>query len=41
MAGPIVDDGLDETNEEEKLRDESRKGADINTIQIAEALRDL
>ena len=34
MAGSIVDDGLDETDEEKKLRNESRKILDIPELKV-------
>jgi aspartate-semialdehyde dehydrogenase len=35
MAGSIVDDGLDETDEEQKLRNESRKILDIPDLPVS------
>ncbi len=35
MAGSIVDDGLEETDEEQKLRNESRKILDIPGLKVA------
>ncbi|WP_181766776.1 aspartate-semialdehyde dehydrogenase [Streptomyces albidus (ex Kaewkla and Franco 2022)] len=35
MAGSIVDDGLDETDEEQKLRNESRKILDIPGLKVS------
>ena len=35
MAGSIVDDGLDETDEEQKLRNESRKILDIPDLAVS------
>ncbi|QPP09588.1 aspartate-semialdehyde dehydrogenase [Streptomyces bathyalis] len=35
MAGSIVDDGLDETDEEQKLRNESRKILDIPGLRVS------
>jgi aspartate-semialdehyde dehydrogenase len=35
MAGSIVDDGLDETDEEHKLRNESRKILDIPELKVS------
>jgi aspartate-semialdehyde dehydrogenase len=35
MAGSIVDDGLDETDEEHKLRNESRKILDIPGLKVS------
>ena len=35
MCGSIVDDGLDETDEEQKLRNESRKILDIPDLKVA------
>jgi aspartate-semialdehyde dehydrogenase len=35
MAGSVVDDGLEETDEEQKLRDESRKILDIPGLKVS------
>ncbi|RAJ59869.1 aspartate-semialdehyde dehydrogenase [Streptomyces sp. Amel2xB2] len=35
MAGSVVDDGLDETDEEQKLRNESRKILDIPALKVS------
>ena len=35
LAGSIVDDGLEETNEEQKLRDETRKILDIADLAVS------
>jgi aspartate-semialdehyde dehydrogenase len=35
MAGSIVDDGTDETDEEQKLRNESRKILDIPDLRVS------
>ncbi|WP_205471931.1 aspartate-semialdehyde dehydrogenase [Nocardioides sp. SYSU D00038] len=35
MAGSIVDDGLDETDEEQKLRNESRKILDLPDLKVS------
>ena len=35
LAGTIVDDGLDETNEEQKLRNESRKILEIPELRVS------
>ncbi|MFR9673954.1 aspartate-semialdehyde dehydrogenase [Streptomyces sp. TR06-5] len=35
MAGSIVDDGLDETDEEQKLRNESRKILDVPGLKVS------
>ncbi len=39
LAGSIVDDGLDETDEEQKLRNESRKILGIPDLQVSGHLR--
>ena len=39
LAGSIVDDGLDETDEEQKLRNESRKILGIPDLRVSRHLR--